>query len=183
MTAPLDIEGPAAPPRSNGELVFAEPWESRAFGMAVTVYEAGAFTWPQFQAALIARIAAWETAHAQDERYDYYRLWLAALEDVLVGLCAVSTDELTARTRTLAQRPQATTTPTTTVTRTHTDPKRAPGAAESPLRTRQAPSPRARASGLSDRMCWTAPDHQLPARGAGLPSRRRSAAATAGPTP
>ena len=44
MTAPLDIEGPAAPPRSNGELVFAEPWESRAFGMAVTLYEAGVLT-------------------------------------------------------------------------------------------------------------------------------------------
>ncbi len=58
MTAPLDIEGAAAPPRSNGELAFAAPWESRAFGMAVTLHEAGAFTWPQFQAALIARIAA-----------------------------------------------------------------------------------------------------------------------------
>lgn len=54
MSAPLDIEGPAAPPRSNGELVFAEPWESRAFGMAVTLYDAGVFTWPDFQAALIA---------------------------------------------------------------------------------------------------------------------------------
>jgi hypothetical protein len=59
MTAPLDAEGPATPPRSNGELVFAEPWESRAFGMAVTLYEAGVFTWPRFQAAPIARIAAW----------------------------------------------------------------------------------------------------------------------------
>ncbi|MEW2491787.1 nitrile hydratase accessory protein [Streptomyces sp. NPDC048411] len=39
--------------------MFAEPWESRAFGMAVSLYEAGAFTWPQFQAALIDRIAAW----------------------------------------------------------------------------------------------------------------------------
>ena len=36
MTAPLDLAGPAAPPRDNGELVFAQPWESRAFGMAVT---------------------------------------------------------------------------------------------------------------------------------------------------
>ena len=62
MTAPMDIEGPAAPPRTNGELVFAEPWESRAFGMAVTLYEAGLFTWPQFQAALIARIAHWQAA-------------------------------------------------------------------------------------------------------------------------
>ncbi|MBD3004946.1 nitrile hydratase accessory protein [Streptomyces sp. 5-10] len=105
MTAPLDIEGPAAPPRRNGELVFAEPWEGRAFAMAVSLYEAGAFPWPRFQAALIARIEAWETALAQDEPYHYYRLWLAALEDVLVGLCVVSTDEVSARTYALAQRP------------------------------------------------------------------------------
>jgi hypothetical protein len=65
MSAPLDIEGPAAPPRSSGELVFAEPWESRAFGMAVTLYEAGTFTWPQFQTALIARIAVWEAGAAR----------------------------------------------------------------------------------------------------------------------
>ena len=106
MTAPLDIDGPAAPPRSNGELVFFEPWESRAFGMAVSLSEAGAFSWPEFRAALIARIGAWETASARDEPWNYYRLWLAALEDVLVGLGAVSTSEITARTQALAQRPQ-----------------------------------------------------------------------------
>ncbi|MFI1766056.1 nitrile hydratase accessory protein [Streptomyces sp. NPDC020800] len=105
MTAPLDIGGPAAPPRSNGELVFAEPWESRAFGMAVSLYEAGAFTWPRFQAALVARIAAWETSAARAEPYPYYRLWLAALEDVLAGLRVVSPDEVSARTRALARRP------------------------------------------------------------------------------
>jgi len=105
MTAPLDIDGPAAPPRSNGELVFAEPWESRAFGMAVGLYEAGAFTWPEFQAALITRITAWETAPARDEHWNYYQLWLAALEDVLVGLRAVSADEIDARSHALAQRP------------------------------------------------------------------------------
>jgi nitrile hydratase accessory protein len=105
MTAPLDIEGPAAPPRSNGELLFSEPWESRAFGMAVTLSEAGAFAWPEFRAALIARIEAWETTSARDEPWSYYRLWLAALEDVLAGSCAVSADEVTARARTLAERP------------------------------------------------------------------------------
>jgi nitrile hydratase accessory protein len=104
MTAPLDAEGPAAPPRSNGELVFAEPWESRAFGMAVTLYEAGAFTWPRFQAALIARIAAWETAPAQDE-WNYYQHWLGALEDVLADDGIVSADEVTVRARTLTRRP------------------------------------------------------------------------------
>jgi nitrile hydratase accessory protein len=105
MTAPLDTEGPAAPPRSNGELVFSEPWESRAFGLAVSLYEAGTFTWQQFQAALIARIGAWETAPARDEPWNYYQLWLAALEDVLVGLGAVSAGEVAARTQALAQRP------------------------------------------------------------------------------
>ncbi|MEU1199917.1 nitrile hydratase accessory protein [Streptomyces sp. NPDC005813] len=105
MSAPLDIDGPTAPPRSNGELVFAEPWEGRAFGMAVSLYEAGAFTWPDFQGALIARIAAWEAAAASGESYCYYRLWLAALEDVLVGLRAVTADEVAARAQVLARRP------------------------------------------------------------------------------
>jgi nitrile hydratase accessory protein len=106
MTAPLDIDGPAAPPRSNGELVFSEPWESRAFGIAVTLSEAGAFTWPEFWAALIARIRTWETASAPEDPWNYYQLWLAALEDVLVGLRAVSTDEVTARSQALARRGQ-----------------------------------------------------------------------------
>ncbi|MEU1542505.1 nitrile hydratase accessory protein [Actinacidiphila glaucinigra] len=105
MSAPLELQGPAAPPRSNGELVFDQPWESRAFGMAVSLYEAGAFTWPQFQGALIARIGAWESAAAPDEPYNYYRLWLAALEDVLGHLRAISDEEISARTRALAQRP------------------------------------------------------------------------------
>ena len=106
MTVPLDIEGPAAPPRANGELVFAEPWESRAFGMAVSLSEAGVFAWPAFQAALIARIRAFEAASANDEPWNYYQLWLAALEDVLAGLGAVSADELTVRIRALAHRPE-----------------------------------------------------------------------------
>ncbi|GAA4592690.1 hypothetical protein GCM10023194_55100 [Planotetraspora phitsanulokensis] len=104
MTAPLDIEGPAAPPRSNGELVFAEPWESRAFGMAVALHEAGAFAWPRFQAALIARIAAWQAAPA-DEPWDYYRQWLGALEDVLARGGAVLPGEVAERARALAGRP------------------------------------------------------------------------------
>lgn len=104
MTTPLDAEGPAAPPRSNGELVFVEPWQSRAFGMAVTLYEAGVFTWSQFRAALIARISAWETAPVQEEGWSYYQHWLDALQDVLVGQGTVSAEEVTARARTLARR-------------------------------------------------------------------------------
>ncbi|MHA6796213.1 nitrile hydratase accessory protein [Pseudonocardia bannensis] len=105
MTAPLAIDGPAAPPRSNGELVFAEPWESRAFGMAVSLHDAGAFEWSQFQAALIARIAAWEKGHAEGECWNYYQHWLGALEDVLAADGTVFADEVTARAGELAARP------------------------------------------------------------------------------
>lgn len=105
MTAPLYADGPAAPPRSNGELVFAEPWESRAFGLVVTLFEAGAFAWPQFQAALIARIAAWEKRPDRNAGWNYYEHWLGALEDVLLALGTVSIDEVTARAHALAGRP------------------------------------------------------------------------------
>jgi nitrile hydratase accessory protein len=105
MTAPLAVEGPAAPPRANGELVFAEPWESRAFGMAVALYDSGAFTWPQFQAALITRIAAWE-AQPGCESWSYYQHWLGALEDVLASDGTVGSDEVTDRAVALTARPK-----------------------------------------------------------------------------
>jgi hypothetical protein len=35
----------AAPPIRNGELAFAAPWESRAFGMAMVLRNRGAFAW------------------------------------------------------------------------------------------------------------------------------------------
>jgi nitrile hydratase accessory protein len=102
-SGPLDIEGPAAPPRSNGELLFAEPWESRAFGVAVALFEDGVFTWPDFQAALVARIDAWEADPVHCE-WSYYQHWLGALEDVVAGE-VVQADEVTARAQELAVRP------------------------------------------------------------------------------
>lgn len=105
MTAPMDTDGPAAPPRANGELVFAEPWESRAFGMAVALYEAGVFAWPQFREALAARIACGETAGTETVDRSYYQHWLGALEDVLADCGAVPADDVTARAQALAERP------------------------------------------------------------------------------
>lgn len=103
-TAPLALDGPAAPPRDNGELVFAQPWESRAFGLAVTLHGNGAFDWPAFQAALIARIAAWESSHAEGEGWSYYQHWLGALEDVLAAHGTVTAEDLTSRARALDAR-------------------------------------------------------------------------------
>ena len=107
--ASLPEQGPAAPPRANGELVFREPWESRAFGIAVTLHEQRLFTWDEFRQLLIEEIARWEHANpgarTEAEGYRYYEHWLAALERLLAekGLCGVP--ELEERSAQLAARP------------------------------------------------------------------------------
>ena len=77
---PLDIEGPAAPPRSNGELVFAAPWESRAFGLAMALHDSGLFEWESFRQQLIAAVARAEAAGGE---FSYYSCWLEALQTLL----------------------------------------------------------------------------------------------------
>ena len=103
----LEWDGPVAPPRRNGELVFAALWESRVFGMTMTLYERGAFGWDEFRDRLIAAIASDERAHpADDPATDrYWSCWLAAFESLLAdkGLCAPTA--LAARVAELAARP------------------------------------------------------------------------------
>ena len=101
----LDIDGPAAPPRSNGELVFAEPWESRAFGLAMALHDGGAFEWEDFRHQLMAAVAAWERDHDEGECWSYYRCWLAALERVLVANGKVAPGEMDVRAGELNARP------------------------------------------------------------------------------
>ena len=102
----LDVEGAVSPPRDNGELVFGEPWESRAFGMVATLADAGTFTWDEFRDHLVARIAGWEATHAPgDPSFRYYRCWLGALEDVLVARGRLRADDVTERSGILASRP------------------------------------------------------------------------------
>ena len=86
-----DMSGPAAMPRRNGELVFAEPWQGRAFGMAVALSEGGAFSWEEFRQALIAEIAV---AERREAPFEYYEVWLATFERLLAAKGLVSTGEL-----------------------------------------------------------------------------------------
>jgi nitrile hydratase accessory protein len=101
----LDASGPAAPPRRNGELVFAAPWESRVFGITMALHEQGRFEWDEFRDRLVAAIARAEGAHAPGVPFPYYACWFEALEALLAakGLCAA--DAVRARTGELAARP------------------------------------------------------------------------------
>jgi nitrile hydratase accessory protein len=101
----LDSSGPAAPPRDNGELVFAAPWESRAFGVAMALHDAGQIDWEEFRQALIAEIAAWESAHPSGDGWSYYECWLRSLERVVSGRGLVEAGDLRARVAVLAARP------------------------------------------------------------------------------
>ena len=86
-----ELDGTATVPRKNGELVFDAPWQSRAFGIVVSLHEKGLFVWDEFKDRLIAAIA---DHPSEDESASpaavYYRQWLIALEGLLVEKGLVS---------------------------------------------------------------------------------------------
>jgi nitrile hydratase accessory protein len=93
-----DLQGRLSPPRDNGELVFAAPWERRAFGVTVAVCRSQACNWEDFRRRLIARIA-------EDEARPYWHSWAAALEDLLADTATLTRADLDARRRQLLARP------------------------------------------------------------------------------
>jgi nitrile hydratase accessory protein len=89
-----DMQGEMSLPRQNGELVFATPWEARAFGLAVALQESGAYEWREFSAALAA-----ETARAEQAGNTsiYYERWLLSLEQLLMANGLVTPAEISDR--------------------------------------------------------------------------------------
>jgi nitrile hydratase accessory protein len=81
------MPGAASLPRKSGELVFHDPWERKAFAMAVALCEQGLFQWDEFRDHLIDEIAAAERAAGPNAPASalpaYYESWLAALEKLL----------------------------------------------------------------------------------------------------
>ena len=105
MTSPSALDaitgagGAEALPRRNGELVFEAPWESRAFGVAVALQDAGAIDFEHFRAHLIAEISE----HGEEaDGGNYYEHWLDALQHVLLERGVVSADELDRRAAVIA---------------------------------------------------------------------------------
>ena len=127
--------GPTPPPRSNGELVFDQPWQTRAFGLAAAAVEAGRFTWSEFQKYLIAEVAILDAGLADTDRADtgrassgpgseapmapgtgepstgeptgYYSCWLKALERLLTDNGTAQPDEISQRCEQYATRAPA----------------------------------------------------------------------------
>ena len=73
----------SALPRKNGEMVFHNTWERRAFAIAVNLAEKGIFEWSEFQQHLIRAISEAEQDNPQNPSRGYYESWLKALEALL----------------------------------------------------------------------------------------------------
>ena len=70
-------------PRSNGELVFEEPWQGRALGMAVVALERAGIPWQTFSQELAGAIGEHGYDPAEPAATAYYAAWLDALETTL----------------------------------------------------------------------------------------------------
>jgi hypothetical protein len=93
----LDVDGPAAPPRSNGELAFNAPWERRVFGVTMALADS-IFSYEDFRQQLIRSVG-------EAPERPYWQSWAAALEEVLSDACAIDAQALDARHRQFLSRP------------------------------------------------------------------------------
>jgi nitrile hydratase accessory protein len=93
MSPPPELPPEAAPPRANGEPVFDAPWQSRAFGMVVSLHERGAFEWDAFRDRLADELRRSGAGGATG----YYESWLRAFHRLVVERDLLEGDGIAAR--------------------------------------------------------------------------------------
>lgn len=86
-------------PLNEGGPVFGEPWQAQAFALAVALHERGAFTWPEWAAALAEAIRRAQAAGDPDTGARYYHHWLDALESLVLAKGLGPADRLQALTQ------------------------------------------------------------------------------------
>ena len=83
------MEGDAALPRDNGELVFDAPWQARAVATAVALVERLGLGWDAFRDRL-------KEAIADHPDRPYYESWTSALESFVVEAGLATSDAIDA---------------------------------------------------------------------------------------
>ncbi|WAH60772.1 nitrile hydratase accessory protein [Pseudomonas silvicola] len=95
----------SALPKNQEKLVFDEPWQGRAFGLALALAEQGSYQWDEFRASLIATIGAWDKTHSPDDPdWHYYQHWLASLEKLAMDKALITEADLQERTQAFLER-------------------------------------------------------------------------------
>ena len=89
-------------------VTFAEPWEARAFALALDLAARGSFAWEEFRQRLIAEIARSDAEiMAGRAPLSYYECWLAALEASIRAKGHASLVEIDERAASIAANPVA----------------------------------------------------------------------------
>jgi nitrile hydratase accessory protein len=83
-------------PKTEGEPIFAEPWQAQAFALTVTLHKNGVFSWDEWAETLGAEIAKDKDAGGVADGTNYYALWLGALERLVTHKGATSAADLAA---------------------------------------------------------------------------------------
>ena len=78
-------------PTGGEAVVFDAPWQARAFGLAVAMYDHGDGDWSEFQGRLVDRLDRVDPVEMDaDIENVYYSEWLESLEAAIVdeGICS-----------------------------------------------------------------------------------------------
>lgn len=97
---PVTLPLPCAPEDAPA---FDEPWQAQLFALTVALHEAGRFAWPEWADAFGARLR-----HGASDGSDYFDIWLATLEGLLVARGDAGPEELAALAAAWQRAAQAT---------------------------------------------------------------------------
>jgi len=89
-----DTPAPAESLRERPGAPFAEPWQARAFAIAVLASRQGCFTWSEWTHALRRELERAADADSPAARASYFDCWLLALQSLLLGNGAIGQAEL-----------------------------------------------------------------------------------------
>lgn len=80
-------------PKDEEGVVFAAPWEAKAFALVVHLHQQGRFAWQEWVDALSGEVAA---DRDRTPHRPYYELWLSAAEKLIDGKGLVAAERLAA---------------------------------------------------------------------------------------
>jgi len=93
----LCIDELPALPRDKDGPVFNQPWEAKAFAIAIRLSEAGLFTWPEWVRIFSREIKAAQERGDPDLGDTYYQQWLSTLESICAAKGIVDWEDMRQR--------------------------------------------------------------------------------------
>lgn len=83
---------------ADGDMVFREPWEAKAFAIVVTLSQAGHFTWSEWVDCFSGQVEKATRIEAEGGTpKSYYEQWVDATEAMLVSKGITSGEQVTAK--------------------------------------------------------------------------------------